>query len=206
MAQINAPVLHFFKITFFNQLLFITPRLFKYISHAEHLPSPHLAKVLFYRHSARVKFPAKTNTFFYNGLDLGISCTAPDWQLSSLAQVCGSSLPSLPTVERLYIRAEQFLPPHFHADIESTQWRGLLHPFPAVKNLYLSEGIALHVLCALQEFDRETTAHVLPMLQTLYVEGLQSRGPVQEAIGQFVTVRELSGHPISARPFWRKRA
>jgi len=48
--------------------------------------------------------------------------------------------------------------------MESMQWRELLHPFPAVKKLYLSEGTVLRVLCALQEFDGETTALVLPML------------------------------------------
>jgi hypothetical protein len=74
-----------------------------------------------------------------------------------------------------------------------------------VKDLYLSSGIALRVLRAMQELGGETAAHVLPMLRVLHVEELQSRGPVQEAIGQFVIMQQLSGHLITARPFLRKR-
>jgi hypothetical protein len=82
--------------------------------------------------------------------------------------------------------------------MENTHWRELLHPFTTIKNLYLSERIALHVLRTLQELDGEGAIQVLPMLQAIFLEGLQSRGPVQEAIGQFVAVRQLSGHMVTA--------
>jgi hypothetical protein len=78
-------------------------------------PSPHLAKVV-HRYSARVK-------------------------LSSLTQVCGSSLPSR---GRVYIRDEQFLP-HFHADMEDTQWRDLLHSGTLTESFtsYITSSISI---------------------------------------------------------------
>ena len=39
--------------------------------------------------------------------------------------------------------------------MENTQWRELLQSFIAVANLYLSEGTALRIVCALQGLDEE---------------------------------------------------
>lgn len=51
-------------------------------------------------------------------LALRISCRAPDWQLSSVAQVCASALSSLSTLERLEIDDGR---PYWEDDIENTQ-------------------------------------------------------------------------------------
>jgi hypothetical protein len=78
-------------------------------------------------------------------LRLEISCRKFDWQLSALAQVCNSCLATLSSLERLTVCTNQYLPPHWQDDIENTQWLELLCPFTTVKDLYLSNEVALRV-------------------------------------------------------------
>jgi len=75
----------------------------------------------------------------------------------------------------------------------------LLLTFTSVKDLYLSKGIAPSLVAVQQRLIGDTgrIAEVLPSLQNIFVEGLESSGPLQENIGRFVTARQLSGHPIA---------
>jgi len=97
-------------------------------------------------------------------------------------------------IESLYVEHQY---PHMvweYDVIENTLWLELLLSFPAVKNLYLSKDFAPGIAAALQEI---SGTEELPSLQNIFVEGLEPSGPFQENIGQFVTARQLSGHPIS---------
>jgi len=89
--------------------------------------------------------------------------------------------------------------------IENTLWLELLLPFPVVKNLYLSETFAPGIATALQELVWGRITEVLPSLQNIFVERPEPSGPFQENIGQFVTARQHSGHPVAIsvweRPF-----
>ena len=66
-----------------------------------------------------------------------------------------------------------------------------------MENLYLSEELASRIGSALQELVVGGTAEVLPTLQNMFLEGLESSGAVQESIGQFVSARQVVGHPIA---------
>jgi hypothetical protein len=101
-----------------------------------------------------------------------------DWQVSSLEQVCTSSLPPHFAVEKLYIYEHRYLRPHWQDDIESELWLELLYPFIAVKNLYLSKQFVPHITPALQELVEGRMTGQLPMLQNIYLEGLGPSGPV----------------------------
>ena len=122
-----------------------------------------------------------------------ISCGMVDWQVSFLEQVCTSSLPPLSVLDDLYIPN---CPP-LGDDIDNSSWLELLHPFTAVKNLYLSEAIAPHIVPALQELVAGSVTDVLPNLQNIFVEKLYPWGPVQGGIGKFIAARQLTGHPIT---------
>jgi hypothetical protein len=61
--------------------------------------------------------------------------------------------------------------------------------------------VALHVVQALQELSVERATEVLPALRNLFIEGLESSGPTQEALEQFITARQLSGHPVAVCPW-----
>jgi len=77
--------------------------------------------------------------------------------------------------------------------IENTLWLELLLPFRAVKNLYLFKEFGPGIAVALREI---VGTEVLPSLQSIFVDGLEPPGPLQENIRQFVAARELSGHSI----------
>jgi hypothetical protein len=73
----------------------------------------------------------------------------------------------------------------------------VFHRFTSVKNLYVCKEFAQCIALALQELVGEIMMEALPALESLFLEELQPSGPVQEAIGQFVAARQLSGHPVA---------
>jgi hypothetical protein len=199
VARINAPLLDNLDITFFHQLIFDTPQLRQFITRTPKLKAlaHDEAFVDFSYRDVLVTLP-QTSDGRQRRLHLGISCGPSDWQLSSLAQFCGSSFPqAFIPVEHLYIVEVKFPQMHWQDGIESIQWLELLHPFTAVKNLYISREFVPRIAPALQELVGETVAEVLPALQTLFLEEPLPLGPVQETIGQFVDARQLANHPVA---------
>ena len=189
VTGIDTPRLDDMRITFFNQIDFDTPQLNQFINRTIKLGKS-VASVEFYDDWASVELSPGI-------LQIAISCREPDWQLSSIEQVCNSSLHPLSTVEDLYIdHGYQQLVWKDDA-IENTLRLQLFLPFTAVKNLYLSKEFAPGVAAALQELVGGRIANVLPSLQNIFVWGLEPSGPFQKSIGQFVAARQLSGHPIT---------
>jgi len=65
---------------------------------------------------------------------------------------------------------------------------------------YLTHRLAVRVAPALQELTGAGVTEVVPILRNIFVERLDSLGPVQEALGQFVAARQLlSGHPVEVQ-------
>jgi hypothetical protein len=191
VTRIDTPRLDEIRITFFNQIDFDTPRLAQFIN-CTPKHKKREARVGFHDDRARVEF----SPMFCN-LEIAISCREPDWQLSSIEQICNSLLHSLSTVEDLYIEHQCSQLVWKDDAIENTLWLQLLLPFTAVKNLYLSKEFAPAIAAALQELVGGRIMEVLPSLQNIFVEGPESSGPFQKTIGQFVTARQLSNHPIA---------
>jgi hypothetical protein len=109
------------------------------------------------------------------------------------------------SLEQLYIRENNQLKLHWQGEIERSQWLELLHPFTAVKDLYLSRVFAPRIAAALQELVGERAMEVLPTLQNLFLDVPQPTGPVEEAVGQFVAARQLSCEPYSCFSLGQKR-
>jgi hypothetical protein len=99
-------------------------------------------------------------------------------------------------LEDLYTYEDPYSPPDWKDDIENELWLQLLHSFAPVKNLYLSEQFAQRIGPALQELAEGRTTEVLPALQNIFLEGLESSGPVQEGIGKLVAARQVASRPI----------
>jgi hypothetical protein len=195
VVRIDAPLLDKLTITFFHQLLFDTPRLSQFIARTPNFKTHDEARVLFSDWGVGVTLPQKLN----RKLEVHILCKQPDWQLSSLAQVFSSSFPRdlIPAVEQLYILEDILSRPPWQDGIESSQWLELLHPFIAVKGLYLSQELPPLIAPTLQELVGERATEVLPALQTLFLTETLPSGPVPETIGKFVAERELAGYPIT---------
>ena len=191
VARIDAPRLNSFETTFVNDIDFDVPQFTQFISRTPTMEAFDKATVVLWDHRATIKL--SLNTFDGRRVTVGISCGMLDWQLSFLEQVCTSSLPPLSVLDDLYITNYRSL----GDDIDSLSWLELLHPFTTVKNLYLSEAIAPHIVPALQELAAGRVTDVLPNLQNIFVEELQPSGSVQEGIGKFIAARQLTGHPIT---------
>ena len=193
LDHIDVP-LESLRITFFNQILFDTPQLGEFISRTSALNTPEEARVIFEDVGARVDFSSRASN--YQDLTVRILCEKSDWQVSALEQVCTWCLPPFSSFEGLYISEDQYRRPNWQDNIENSLWLELLQSFTAVKNLYLSREFAPRIVPSLQELVGERTTEVLPTVQNIFLEGLQTSGPVQEGIQQFVTRRQAS-HSIA---------
>jgi hypothetical protein len=114
-----------------------------------------------------------------------------------MEQVFTSCLPHLSTLEGLSIDSPGGWLPDWQDNIENTLWLELLLPFTTVKNLYISEEFARRIVPALQELVEDRRTEVLPALENIFLEGLEASGPVEKGIGQFVAMRQVTGHPIA---------
>jgi hypothetical protein len=202
VALINAPQLDHLDMTFFNQITFDTPQFIQFIGRTPALGALETARVVFGRAVATVNFSSRTSD--YGSLNVGIPCRELDWQVSSLEQVCTSCLPRLSTgtSEDLYIYERPFWQAHWKDNIENALWLDLLHPFTAVKSLYLSNECARRIGPALAG---GTRTEMLPNLQNIFLEGFYSQGQVPKDIGKFIAARQVSSHPITVSHWSRDK-
>jgi hypothetical protein len=206
VAQFDAPLLTWFEISFFNQLISDTRLLGHFISRTEAFKATNLARVAFFEGEVDVRLYPRITDGFRERLSLAISCKPSDWQLSSVAQVCDSALSPLPALERLEI----YMKRSWKEDVESAQWVELLHLFTSIKDLLLRDVSIQHVAPALEQLAGERVTEALPALQNLFLEGPQPSEPVKKAIGKFVAARQLSGRPVATyhgewpSPTWQR--
>ena len=198
IARVNIPLLEMAYINLFHQLTFDISQLHQFIRRTETLSTLNTATVFLSNRYSRVELYQTMQLSLSSSISLSVWCSESDWQLSFLAQACNSLSPALSTFETLVIREDGFpsLSPGWEDDMENSQWLELFHPFTSLKNLYLSQKFIPLVAPALQQLVAESVIGVLPALQNLYLEGLQSLVPIQ-GIGQFVAARELFNHPVT---------
>jgi hypothetical protein len=203
VAQIDAPRLKKLYIIFFNDIVFDTPQLMRFICRTPTLEPPEKARVTFGGDAASVTLSSPT--FRYDLLRVGFSCSELDWQLSLVAQVFTLSLPPLSPLEDLYIYEDLYQPAQWQDSIENSQWLELLLPFKSVKNFYLPKNFAPRIVPALQELVGSRATEVLPNLQNIFLQGLEPSGPIWDGIQQFLTTRQvISDHPIAVYPWDEK--
>ena len=195
VARIDAPRLSHLNIALFNDITFDTPQFIQFISRSPTSREFEKSHFTIRNRDAGLRFSSQTSG---NGnVYVEILCRGLDWQLSTLEQVCTSCLPPLSMLEDLYTYEDRDSQPDWKDDIENGLWLQLLHSFTAVKNLHLSEELARRIGPALQELVEDRTMEVLPALRNIFLEGLESSGPVQEGIGKFVAARQVASHPIA---------
>jgi hypothetical protein len=190
VTGIDTPQVENIDITFFSQIDFDCPRLAQFINHTPTLRALGEARIVIVNDStASVVLRNHSGSYF---LKISTTCREPD-RLSSIEQLCNSSLPTVDTVEDLYLRIHDQLVWRN----EDTPVLQLLHPFTAVKNLYVSKKSAPGIAATLSELVGGRITEVLPSLQNIFVEHLEPSGPFVETIGRFVAARQLSDHPVT---------
>ena len=200
LSQIETPVLNRCRFVVFNQVVFDTPLLGYFIRRTKTFMASHAltARVECLYSSIRIRL-SEQEEMVDDGrqIRLEISCKPLDWQLSALAQVLNSFLPSLSTLESLQIEVPCY---DWQDEIEVIQWREFLHLFASVNGVTLVHADSVRLVAlALQELAGEREAEVLPALQNLFLrtDGWRPLGPVKEAIEQFIATRQLYGHPVT---------
>jgi hypothetical protein len=173
-------------------LIFDIPRLRNFIDHTESLKP---------FNQAMIEFSGRTITIylrFRTLLMLGIRRERLDWQLSSMTQIFSQQLPLLSHVEQLEISELLSMIPAWRddPDMDSSQWLELFRLFVAAQNLYVSESLVSPVARALQDLTGQMATEVLPVMRTLFLEGLGPSGPVHEAMKSFATARQLAHQPV----------
>ena len=196
LARIDAPQVHKLEITFFNDIHFDTPELTQFISRTPKLGVYDEAWLIFDGRQALVRLEPRSKPSNHRMVEVNILCQVPNWQLSSLAQICALSLRLIFTMETLYINENPHSQLVWKDDIEAAEWLDLLHPFAAVKNLHLSKQFAPRIAPALQELTGERTTEGFPALQNLFLEESQPSEPVQEGIARFISARQLTNQPV----------
>jgi hypothetical protein len=196
VARIDAPQLGSLDITYFNDIVFITPQFTRFISHTPTFEAFGKATVFLKDRTAGVRL-SSDYAMLGAWLDVSVHCRELDWQLSFLEQICTSFLPHLSTLQDLSMVSGRPWPQDWKDNIDYAQWLELLHSFSAVKNLYLSKELAPRVVPALQELVGGRTTEAFPALENIFVEELQESGPVHEDIGKFVAARQVTSHPVA---------
>ena len=205
VARIDAPLLDHFDIlfTFFylsREIVLDTPRLLQFISRIPKLQEPDKARIGIGSTVSKFHIDLRRSGQTSSIVRLEIFSMEPERQSPCLAQFCRSPLFPLPTLECLYIDGCKYPAGYQRAGdttAENTRWLELFRPFTFVKNLFLSTHYALHIASALQGLIGEGAMEVLPTLENVFIEDFRPSGSIDEAIGQFVAERHLSGHPIT---------
>jgi hypothetical protein len=203
VARIDCPLLDYFYIVLFHQPIFDTPQLIQFISRTPTLKVYDQARLDFSDLSARVTFPNTSSSYH---LMLEIFCRRPERRLSSMVQICTSSIPRsfIHMVGQLYIRERRYSALEWQDGIENSQWLELLRPFTAVKDLYLSKEFAPCIAPCLQELVGGRTTEVLPALQSIFLDKTHRSGPFEDVFEKLITAEQLSNRRVAISR-WKSR-
>ena len=194
VARIDTPKLVRVEIHLFMDLMFNIPQLYKFIVRTERIRLLNSAEILFTAWASVIRSgPA---------IELEIICREPDWQASSMAQVCSQLSPLLSHVEELFIYEGMSWQARQGNGLDSTQVLELFDPFPSLQDLHIYGELRPLVARALQELTGESATEVLPSLRRLVFEGPPPSGSIQKDIQGFITVRQNSNHPVDVE--WRE--
>jgi hypothetical protein len=201
-AQIDAPLLDHFDITFFYQLVFDIPQTIRFCDHLKLIRPSSLALMFSPPHYASIHFSSNTVPHSMSHPSLEVDVTWLDRQVSSVAHICSQILPFRSSVESLNIQCPGFSYSDLSAwvtrdETNSTVWLQLFHSFTSVHSLDISAPLEPFIAAALQGLAEQSAAKVLPSLRSLSIVGKMSVKAVQKGIESFVAARQHSSHPVA---------
>jgi len=197
LVHMEAPLLDSVYIRFFNPPIFdiFVSRIAPCIGRTGTFEAFNQAHMSFlYDASFNVVLSSRKRTTGGKMLTLSLQWEESSWELLELTYG-----PRFGPFHHCSIEGRSNLP-NWAKDIANVPWLHLVRFFPATEYMYLCQRLAVRVVPALQGLTGAGVTEVLPILRNIFVEHLDSLGPVQEAIGQFVAARQLlSGYPIDVQ-------
>jgi hypothetical protein len=207
IARIDAPMLNKFHVMLSSDVIPNISQLHKFIDRIDRPKTFTQAKVVIRRSNVGAIFKSRAN------LELDISCKTSNSPLLSMWRLYDQLLTIPSQVEKLVLCEKyldksvdalgMFIEDGWECDQDDPLWLELLIPFVSVKRLYVSEGLGLYIASALGKLHGESVAEVLPALDNLFLEIFESSSFVKKTIKSFVTMRQLSGHPVILRAWNR---
>jgi hypothetical protein len=173
------------SIKFFNQLVFEVPQLFLFIGRAKLLWTPTEVVVYSSQKGISIELTRRTDVKVHEKSRIEISCRELDWQVLSVAQICGHASLLLSCVERLDIRAKSPSPSGLQ-DLDVAQWLEHFHSFRGMKELQVNSTLGPMIESALQQAAAEATFGVFPALRRVTsANQCQSDNTVSRIMSQF---------------------
>ena len=204
-AMIEAPILKYIHLEFPDPVKFDISTISLSIGSKELFKAPDQAHMVLNGLTVEITLSSRNGSLGGRLFMLIFECNGSGWRLRSLTQDHRPFSPQsrLASFDRLNdLPFKDQISPYQIWTIGNTRWVDLLRVFASVENLYLSEGLAVLVVPAMQELAaREGVAtRVLPALQNLFIEGHWfSKSPREKTLEfeEFVAAREVSGYPVS---------
>ena len=208
VARIDTPTLDNFRMSLSSDVIPNISQLHKFIDRTDRLKTFTHADVCIRRWDVKA--------FFGSGGDLGLDITfnlsETESPLLSLLRLY-EQFPTIPSqIEKLVLSEESLDEPldelgvFFEDDEEGWEcdendplWLEILIPFVSVKRLYVSDVLVPCIASALKTLRGERVAEVLPILENLFLEIFGSSSFSRATFKSFVTMRQLSGHPVIVR-------
>ena len=192
---ISAPRLEKFSINFFNQLIFNTPQLRRFISHSKTQQS--LTHAIIHSSFDGISI-VLTELGLPHHISLRISGNQLDWQIPSMAEVCDSLSSTLADVDQLEISTSASLPDgQDDRDLIYSGTLELLCPFRNVKRLCVTDRSLPLVSGAL---GLATGELALPELQEIQTQNDSELTSAQStSLARFIAARRRSTHPAVVR-------
>ncbi|KAI0292164.1 hypothetical protein BC826DRAFT_1020358 [Russula brevipes] len=169
VAHIDTPVLNRLHMTFFPDPIFDVRHLRQFISRAKGLKPSKAAEL-----------------WIFSSSSLGVRYDGIEWQVSSLALLCGQVSHLFSLVERLDLPPES---PPGNGAMVSTQFLEIFRLVTATRSLYVPESLGPVIASRATE--------VLPNLRDIFLERSARSGSIQQVIQPFVDARRLSGQPVA---------
>ena len=207
IARINTPMLDNFQMTLSSDVIPNISQLHKFIDRADRLKTFTHADVCVRRWEVEAIFGSGDDI----GLHITFNVSMTDSPLLSLLRLY-EQFPTIPSqVEKLVLSEDSLDEPldelgvfleddeGWECDENDPQWLEILIPFVSVKRLYVSDVLVPCIASALKNLHGERVAEALPALENLFLEIFGSSSFMQAPFKSFVTMRQLSGHPVIVR-------
>jgi F-box-like len=189
VAQMDAPLLDNFYITFFCQPAFDIPQVIRFFGNLASFRPSTLTLRFNQRSSATIYLPSRHSASPHWWQ---ITCLDLDCQVKSVAQICSQIRSFRSSVKSLNIKCHGIGP---YSD--PTSWLQLFRSFTSVQSLEIPATLEPFVAAAFQGLPGESAAEVFPSLHSISIMEKLSNETAQQGIQSFITARQHSGRPVA---------
>jgi hypothetical protein len=197
------------QLRYANLLLF-TPTVFRisqftsFLGSTEPFEGLNQAHMHFNNIFIQITLSSRDETAYRSTLIFSIKYGDSVWQLFSVTKCSSPFFPDIESPNRFDSGLfDNRLKPRWVDDMANAKWVELLRYFPAVEDLYLSEGLSLCLAPTMREFAERGVTDALPALKNLFLEDLEPSGPVWQPLLRFAAMKHLSGHPVRVQGWIR---